>query len=137
VDPNAGSQHREAIIEPGMVSAAVGEARLCRVEPRQPLELLDAEPALKEFLEEGLLKMAGRMALDGAPPPIVRAIHEEASFLLAVTFNAVCHAYRSLYEDLLPQTESESSTVQTETPSPSSNAGGNSADVTIKKEPKS
>lgn len=99
---------QESIIDTETVLRAVAEAKACKPTGRRgPLDLLADEPAMYEFLKGALLEIAGQMAINDCPPAMTRLVYREAAFLLAVTFNAVRHAHRDLYADLLPRTETD------------------------------
>jgi hypothetical protein len=104
---------QESIIDMDTVLCAVSKAKRCKPPGRRsPLDLLDGEPTLQEFLKGSMLEIAGNMAINGCSPSITRSVYREASFLLAVTFNAVRQAQRDLYADLLPQAEIEAVIVE-------------------------
>jgi hypothetical protein len=57
--------------------------------------LNQSEPALASFLFEGLVAVAGKLSLSGAPTPLVQGAHED---LLALTLTCVQALRRGHYD---------------------------------------
>lgn len=99
----------ESIIDAEVLTAAleaIQQHDTRKGEDKEPLDLMEGEPALRGYLNEALLQLAGKMALCGCPTEAVQGVHHDTMTLLAATFEVVRQAYRRLYADLLPQTES-------------------------------
>lgn len=113
----------ESIIDAEVLTAAVEAIQRHdaeKGEDKEPLDGLAGEPALRGYLGEALLQLAGKMALCGCPTEAVQGVHHDTMGLLAVTFEATRQAYRRLYAEFLPDPESG------ETPSdPAANAAVN------------
>jgi hypothetical protein len=136
-DKQLGRRLRESIIDSETILRAVAHARQCKPRGRRgPLDLLESEPALQEFLKGALLEVAGEMAIHGCEPSVIRAVYREAAFLLAVTFNSVGQAHRDLYADLLPQTEPEATASHADQDLSPGPDGGKEANRPSKKESK-
>lgn len=131
---------QEAIIDADAVLGAIAEAKQRQPRGRRgPLDLLEGEPALHEFLKGALLEIAGEMAINDCPPAMTRAVYRETAFLLAVTFNAVRYAHRDLYADLLPQAEADVAEAKPQADqdlSPGQDGGNEANRSSKKKEPK-
>lgn len=96
----------DAIITPELLLEAIAGVREFRAVTGTrtgPLATMEGEPALREFLHGSLLEIAGRMGLSGCSPEIISNVHQEMSFLLAVTFEAVGQAHRRLFADVMPE----------------------------------
>lgn len=132
---------QESIIDMETVLGAIAQAKSCKPRGRRgPLDLLEDEPALHEFLKGALLEVAGNLAIDGCAPAVIRSVYRETAFLLAVTFNAVGQAHRKLYADLLPQTDDQAVLAEPRADqdlSPAPESGSRQDRSSERKEPKS
>lgn len=76
----------------------------CYDHPDKPLGgQLDEEPVLRDFLAYRATRLAGKMALSGAPAKVVVRVCDEMNYLLNTTFAAVRCSQRQLYRGLLPE----------------------------------
>jgi hypothetical protein len=69
-------------------------------------EALDAlgksEPALASFVFDRLTAVAGKMALSGAPTPVVQGVHEDCLTLVLTCVQALRLGHYALWKDSLP-----------------------------------
>ncbi len=63
---------------------------------------LDTEPILRDFLEDEILKICGRMGLCGAPTSTIRGVHRDIQNLLEITVGLLGTGYGELLSDFLP-----------------------------------
>jgi hypothetical protein len=84
-------------------------ARACRdVARRGGAEVLDEfggqEPALAAYLRESLAAAAGKLALAGAPTPVVQGVHEEVLTVALTCVQALRQGHYALWKDTLTGT---------------------------------
>ena len=73
--------------------------------PRTPPPALVHEELLRSFIEEQLLKIAGRLTLCGAAPPLVKHVAHDVDHLLMLCVSAIHEGNRRLLDQLLPNFE--------------------------------
>jgi len=66
------------------------------------VDLIAGEPLLSAYLREGVLQIAGKLALAGGGPQVVQNVTEDVLRLLNVAANSPRSAYRAFLDDLLP-----------------------------------
>jgi hypothetical protein len=71
------------LVEPHFIARACREVAK-RGGPKALAEMGQLEPALAAYLRESLAGAAGRLALAGAPTPVVQGVHEEV-LIVALT----------------------------------------------------
>jgi hypothetical protein len=84
-------------------------ARACReVARRGGAKVLDElgghEPALAAYLRESLAAAAGKLALAGAPTPVVQGVHEEVLTVALNCVQALRQGHYALWKDMLTGT---------------------------------
>jgi hypothetical protein len=67
-------------------------------------ELGQLEPALASFLGEGLATIAGKLALSGAPTPLVQGAHEDLLALALTCVQALRRGHYDLWKDSMTGT---------------------------------
>src|SRR4051794_5782480 len=90
VEPEYLVQVRQVIARDGVAEtlAAVGQT----------------EPALASFIHESLAAVAGKLALTGAPTPIVQASHEDVLALVLTCVGALRRGHYELWKDSMKGT---------------------------------
>lgn len=63
---------------------------------------LEHEELLRSLIEDNMYRIAGRMALRGAPTPLVARVTNDIDHLLALVLSAQRAGYRRLLDGLLP-----------------------------------
>jgi hypothetical protein len=64
-------------------------------------DLGQVEPVLVSFVGESLAAAAGKLALSGAPTPLVQGIHEEVLNVLLTAVQALRRGHYELWKDTL------------------------------------
>jgi hypothetical protein len=62
-------------------------------------EIAEIEPALAAFIHEGLATVAGKLALSGAPTPLVQGSHEDLMALVLTCVQALRRGHYELWKD--------------------------------------
>src|SRR4051794_8392069 len=94
------------LIEPGHIVAArqdVGEDG----SPGSLEELATREPALAAYISEGMASLAGKLALSGAPTPVVQGLYSEALSLLLSSVEAQRRGHYDLWKGTIVGTKLE------------------------------
>jgi hypothetical protein len=94
------------LIEPGHIVAArqdVGEDG----QPGSLEDLATREPALAAYISEGMASLAGKLALSGAPTPIVQGLYGEALTLLLSSVEAQRRGHYDLWKGTVVGTRLE------------------------------
>ena len=63
-----------------------------------------AEPALAAFLQHNLTAIAGKLALTGAPTPVVQGVHEDILAVVLICIQALRHGHYALWRDTMTGT---------------------------------
>ncbi len=66
--------------------------------------LAGTEPALAAFIHECLATVAGKLALSGAPTPVVQGSHEDVLSLILTSIQALRRGHYELWKDSLEGT---------------------------------
>jgi hypothetical protein len=90
VDPEFLMDARQEVVQVGVGTAldAVGES----------------EPALASFIYESLAAIAGKLALSGAPTPLVQGLHEESLTLVLTCIQSLRRGHYELWKDSIKGT---------------------------------
>jgi hypothetical protein len=64
-------------------------------------EVGSTEPALASFIHQSLASVAGKLALSGAPTPLVQGSHEEVLTLILTCIQALRRGHYELWKDTL------------------------------------
>jgi hypothetical protein len=91
------------IVEPEHIQSA-GQQLAERGTSTLMQELGEAEPALASYIGHTLNAMAGKLALAGAPTPVVQGVHEDALDVVLVALQAFRLGQYQLWKDALPGT---------------------------------
>jgi hypothetical protein len=62
------------------------------------------EPALAAFIHEALAAVAGKLALSGAPTPLVQGVHEEILTVVLTCVQALRRGHYELWQDTVTGT---------------------------------
>jgi hypothetical protein len=94
------------LIEPGHIVSArqqVGE----RGNPEALQELATREPALAAYISESMASLAGKLALSGAPTPVVQGLYNEALAVLLSSVEAQRRGHYDLWKGTIVGTRIE------------------------------
>lgn len=94
------------LIEPGHIVSArqdVGE----RGTPKALEELATREPALAAYISESMASLAGKLALSGAPTPLVQGLYNEALAVLLSSVEAQRRGHYDLWKGTIVGTRLE------------------------------
>jgi hypothetical protein len=67
----------------------------------------ETEPAMASFIYESLAAVAGKLALTGAPTPIVQGVHEDVLAVVLTCIGAIRRGHYELWKDSLKGTRLE------------------------------
>jgi hypothetical protein len=67
-------------------------------------EVAGTEPALASFVHEGLATIAGKLALSGAPTPLVQGSHEDMLTLVLTCVQALRRGHYELWKETMTGT---------------------------------
>jgi hypothetical protein len=70
-------------------------------------ELAKTEPALAAFVQHGLVTVAGKLALTGAPTEVVQGAYQDALAIILAGIAALRHGHYELWKDMLAATPTE------------------------------
>ncbi len=91
------------LVEPDHVTAAFED--VARRGGEDALTALaETEPALAGFIAQHLAAMAGRLALSGAPTPVVSGVHGEALATVLTAVQALRRGHYHLWRDTMTGT---------------------------------
>ena len=79
-------------------------------------ELSQREPALAGYIEAGMASLAGRLALSGAPTPVVHGIYQEALGMVLSSLEAQRRGHYELWKDTIIGTRIEKLNLPAEPP---------------------
>jgi hypothetical protein len=91
------------LVEPKFIARACREVAR-RGGPEALAAVGEQEPALAAYLRESLAAAAGRLALAGAPTPVVQGVHEEVLTVALTCLLALRRGHYALWQDLLTGT---------------------------------
>lgn len=91
------------IVEPEHIQTA-GQDLAQRGTSTLMQELSQSEPALASYIDHALEGLAGRLALSGAPIPLVQQTHELALDIVLISLKAARLGQLQLWQDALPGT---------------------------------
>jgi hypothetical protein len=86
------------IVEPEYISSA-GQQVVSEGAEKALNGLSEAEPALAAYVCHSLAAVAGKLALSGAPTPIIQGAHEEVLTLVLVSLQAMRRGHYELWKD--------------------------------------
>lgn len=110
-EPQGDRPAHDALVSIEMIRQAVQKQKSSKmddlleieVDSNTPAGLLEAEPILKDFLEDEILKICGRMGLCDAPTYTIRGVRGDIETLLEMTVDLLGMAYGKLLSDFLPE----------------------------------
>jgi hypothetical protein len=88
------------LVEPKSIAWASREVAR-RVGSKVLAEVGGQEPALAAYLQESLVAAAGKLALAGAPTPIVQGVHEEVLPVAMTCVQAPRQGHSASWKDML------------------------------------
>ncbi|MFM7152041.1 MAG: hypothetical protein ACKO23_19615 [Gemmataceae bacterium] len=94
------------LIEPGHIVTArqeIGE----RGNPESLEDLAKREPALAAYISESMASLAGKLALSGAPTPVVQGLYNEALAVLLSSVEAQRRGHYDLWKGTIVGTQIE------------------------------
>jgi hypothetical protein len=97
------------LIEPGHIVSArqdIGQQGF----PGALEELAAREPALAAYISESLASLAGKLALSGAPTPVVQGLYNEALAVMLSSVEAQRRGHYDLWKDTIVGTRIEAMT---------------------------
>jgi hypothetical protein len=80
--------------------------------------LAETEPALASYIHQSLAAVAGKLALSGAPIPVVQGSHEEILTIVLVSLAALRRGHFELWKDSLAGTPLARLTDEAPVPTP-------------------
>jgi hypothetical protein len=69
--------------------------------PEALKQVAEQEPALAAYLQDRLAALAGRLALEGAPTPLVQGVHEEMMTAALTCVQALRRGHYVLWKDMM------------------------------------
>ena len=91
------------LVEPKFIVRACREVAR-RGGPEALAEIAKQEPALAAYLRESLAAAAGKLALSGAPTPVIQGVHEEVLTVVLTCVQALRQGHYALWSDTLTGT---------------------------------
>jgi hypothetical protein len=88
------------VVTPEVMESVIAE--IDTLKPGNPPPALMPEGLLRSFIEESVLKIAGRLTLCGAAPRLVKTVSHEVDHLLMICVSAIHEGNRRLLDQLLP-----------------------------------
>jgi hypothetical protein len=95
------------LVEPGHIVEARQDLDH-RGFPQAMADLADREPALAAYISESMASLAGKLALSGAPTPIVQGLYNEALAVLLSSVEAQRRGHFDLWKGTIVGTRIES-----------------------------